>query len=421
MTQLPFMQPGGYEAAALEQLYDQTAAEPLGRDATTGYATVGTHGAAVGVLRDLNHFLNAATLAPHFPICEEAGVILGSRLADSVPVTAGGDGKTHAVARQVIRDTFATTPSQAEPTFGGLVDRHINRLAEDLPNNVNQEGSVDLIEHFAWQLPLRVMNDILGIPPERYEDVKQWSMGQIALTWGRPDIQTQIAAAEGLGNLWDLCKETVQRRRELFDAHQELTDDLASRLVADGRLPDAHSASILLNFAVAGHETTANGIGNAVFDLLARREAGEDWWAGLATDPKLVKGVVEEELRLNPPIAAWSRLAAEGATVAGAPVEPGSRLLVLLGAANRDPQVYGNPHQFDPNRTTLHLSFGRGIHFCVGAALARLEMQRSLTVLSERFPGARLAEGFLSEPDKHHHNIGFCALRQLPVRLTAQA
>lgn len=391
--------------------YRRLLERPPFQDRETGLWVVSRYADVRRVLPDTTDFSNRLTLFPHYPLSDAAMALLGS--LQGVPATtAGGDGEVHDRAHQAIRATFPTSLARALESMSGIVQARVDELVARLP----RRGPVDLIRDFAWELPLRVICDVLGFAPDRYEDIKTWSMGQIALVWGKPEPAEQLRYAQGLVNLWKQCQELVAERRRTQAAGGELPDDMTGRLLRDGRLDDDEVASVLLNFAVAGHETTANGIGNAVHDLLSRPGA----WRELADQREpsyLARLVVEEELRLNPPIIGWSRVSTRPVEIGGVSIPENQRVLLLLGAANRDPHHYADPDEFEPGRQGDHLSFGLGAHFCVGAPLARLEMTTALTTLVRSFPDARLADGFGGQHGKYHPNLGFRALKALPVVL----
>lgn len=151
-------------------------------------------------------------------------------------------------------------------------------------------------------------------------------------------------------------------------------------------------ASVLFAFLTAGHETTSSLIGNAARQLLAR----QDIWVEICVDPSLIAGAVEEVLRFDSPVVAWRRRARRDVDVAGAIVPEGAQVLLLLGSANRDLAAFDEAEWFDIRRggASAHLSFGHGIHFCLGAALARLEARVTLEVLTARLPSLRLAPAY---------------------------
>ncbi|HEU4914602.1 MAG TPA: cytochrome P450 [Candidatus Saccharimonadales bacterium] len=402
---LAFMDEGVLDDPA--PYYQELLGQPPFQDKETGLWVVSRDADVRDALLNSEDFANRLTLFPHYPLCDEAMQVLGQ--LQSVPATtAGGDGEVHARARAAIRATFPTSVSRAQRNMGQIVHEAVDDLATALPRREQERGTVDLVHDFGWELPLRVNMRILGFPDDMYDKVKEWSVGQIALTWGKLDPAGQIQAAQGLVGLWQTCQSMVSVRRAMQANHLELTDDMTSRLLLDGRLSDDEVASVILNFAVAGHETTANAIGDASLHLLSQPGAWEEL-AQRSDDPSYVSGVVERELALNPPIIGWSRVTNRLVEVSGVTIPADQRVLLLLGAANID--------QHRMKQANDHVSFGLGLHYCVGAPLARLEMADALSTLARRYPDMQLQPEFAKKPGKFHANLGFRALRSLPVVL----
>ncbi|MFI2185145.1 cytochrome P450 [Streptomyces sioyaensis] len=295
--------------------------------------------------------------------------------------------------------------------------RRVERLApriEELTDELftameRTQGPVDLIEGLATPLPVAVISELLGVPTEDRHRMLTWSHAVArALV---PDFLLPPGAAE----------QEAQARREFTDYLRELVverrrapgDDLLSALVTVHDDGDVLTENELLAtctlLLIAGHETTVNLIGNGTLALLRH----PDQLARLRSDPALTDNAVEELLRYDSPVQLTVRFALQDAEVAGVPVPAGSTLLLLIGAANRDPAAYEHPERLDIGRTPLrHLAFGQGIHFCLGAPLARLETQIALRMLLARAPQVRLA----GEPEWKDH-ITLRGLSRLPLSL----
>jgi cytochrome P450 len=264
----------------------------------------------------------------------------------------------------------------------------IQRTADALLDAVEAQGSepVDLIDAYAAQLPVLVIAELLGVPTERREDFLRWGAAAAAtLDPGLP-FRRYVAAERGLRAMHGFLREHFARLR------REPGDDLVSRLVA---LPDGEAlterelhATVMLLLG-AGFETTVNLLGNAVVLLDAHR----DQWKALQADPSGWPSAVEEVLRHDSPVQLTGRTALADVTVAGRRVPKGTRMTLLLGAANRDPDVFTDPARFDAGRDNAreHLAFSAGIHYCLGAGLARLEAVVGLRALTERFPDLRVS------------------------------
>jgi cytochrome P450 len=268
----------------------------------------------------------------------------------------------------------------------------IERTTADLLDGLEVAGGeVDLVGAWAAQLPVLVIAELLGVPKERRDDFLRWGAAVAAtLDPGLP-FRRYLAAERALRALHGFLREHFDRLR------RDPGEDLVSSLVtpqADSVLPEESAlterelhATVMLLLG-AGFETTVNLLGNAVVALDAHR----DQWEALAADPAGWPGAVEEVLRFDSPVQITGRTATRGGELAARPIAAGTRVTVLLGAANRDPEVFDSPERFDVTRPNArdHLAFSGGIHYCVGAGLARLEAAVALRMLTERFPELRL-------------------------------
>jgi pimeloyl-[acyl-carrier protein] synthase len=262
----------------------------------------------------------------------------------------------------------------------------IQQLAAQCLDSIGTAGEMDLISTLAYPLPVMVIAEMLGFPPADFERIKHWSddMTQALSMTVRPDEQARATMAR------DELK--VYFHSIVADLRRNPRDNLISRLLAAADQPaglnieEIFSNSVLL--LAAGHETTANLIGNGILALMQNREQ----WELLVSRPQLVESAVEEMLRFDSPVQWTSRLTAHVTEIAGQRIPEGRIVLGCVGAANRDPARFADPDRLDIQRPdNKHLSFGTGIHFCLGAALARMEAQIALAALIERFPKMRLA------------------------------
>ncbi|MET7699564.1 cytochrome P450 [Streptomyces sp. NPDC005485] len=258
----------------------------------------------------------------------------------------------------------------------------IEQIAHDLIDALPLAGEADLVEAFNAPLPGTVIAELLGIPEEHHLDFRRWS-GQ-ALRVASPEHRPALAGLHTL--LADLIED--KRRRP--------HDDLLSALVAvhdeeDGRLTEEELVGTAMMLVVAGHESTVNLLGNAVLALLQH----PDQLRLLRARPELMPGAVEEFLRYDTSVErSTSRYAAQDIELGGVPIPRGSMVVVALGAAGRDaPQAEdGDPAALDVARPgARHLAFGHGIHYCLGAPLARLETTIALRTLLSRVPDLELA------------------------------
>ncbi|EHI13294.1 cytochrome P450 [Mycolicibacterium thermoresistibile] len=249
----------------------------------------------------------------------------------------------------------------------------------------------DVISGLAYPLPVTVICRLLGVP---IEDEPRFRDASALLAQGLdPFLTVTGQAADGHEQRVAAGQWLRGYLGELLEARRaDPRDDLMSALIEVVESGDQLSTEEIIAtcnlLLVAGHETTVNLIANAVLAML--RTPGQ--WAALAADPQRVSAVVEETLRYDPPVQLVARVAGADMTIGGVSVPEGDSMLLLLAAAHRDPAMYDRPDVFDPDRGPIrHLGFGRGIHFCLGAPLARLEAAIALQQITARFPRARLA------------------------------
>jgi hypothetical protein len=294
------------------------------------------------------------------------------------------------------------------------VERLRPRIAEivaGLIARVRSRGEMDLIRDFAYPLPIAVIGDMLGVPAADRDTFKEWS----------DELATFVGSAVATPDKYERAAKGVDGMQEYFrglcaDRRRAPRDDLTSALLAaeehDDHLTEDEivATSILLLFA--GHETTTNLIGNGMLALLRDSRA----LARLRDDPTLAPTAVEEMLRYDGPSGAMTRVATEDVPLDGATIARGDRLFLMINAANRDPRQFDDADRLDvardPNR---HIAFGAGIHFCVGAPLARLEAQIAVPALLAALPELALARDRLDWLD----SLVFRGVRSMPVRFRA--
>lgn len=310
------------------------------------------------------------------------------------------DPPDHTRLRGLVNQAF--TPRQ--------VDRlrpHIASIAESLINDMASKGSGDLLRDFAFPLPIIVIAELLGVPPEHRDQFKIWSSD---LTLGLSPLLTNDDLAKvrrAIEPMDEYIGGIVEARR------REPRQDLISELVRVQNAGDRLSMNELLAtcrlLLTAGHETTVNLIGNGSLALLRNPEQR----AMLAADESLLANAVEELLRYDSPVQLTMRFASEDAPLGNQAAKRGDLVVLLLGAANRDPAHFSNPQELDIRRENAgtHLSLGQGIHYCLGAPLARLEGELAIGALLRRLPRLALAEGEL----EWRPNIVLRGLKSLPV------
>jgi cytochrome P450 len=266
------------------------------------------------------------------------------------------------------------------------------------------------VRQLAYPLPIWVITALLGVPVEdrgRFRRLAEALTGVLELHWTEADRVKADAAAD---ELIDYFAQLVERRRT--EPQDDLVTALAAAHDADGeRLSGEELLANLALLLVAGFETTTNLIANGVVLLLDHPAYAEK----LRADAELAPAYVEEILRIDSPVQMTTRIVARPTEVGGVRVPVGSELFLLLGAANRDPARFAAPDVFDPARARLSpLSFGAGVHYCLGAPLARLEAQVALPALLRRFP-----ELSLERRPVRRARMNLRGWRELPVTLTS--
>jgi unspecific monooxygenase len=277
----------------------------------------------------------------------------------------------------------------------------IEKLANELVDRFGTAGEIDLLPAYAAPLPITVIAEMLGVPVDMGSQLLDWSHDMVAMYMHGRTRETEIKANAAAQAFSDFLRSYVAERRK------KPGDDLLSLLISaqeDGqKLSEdelVSSAILLLN---AGHEATVHQTGNAVNAILAQ---GGDPRRFFAT-PEATAATIEECLRYDAPLHMFTRYAySEMDAGDGVTVKHGDQVGLLLACANRDPLAFAEPTAFDPVRTDQkNVSFGAGIHFCIGAPLARLELQASLRVLFERLPELRLAEEPRFRDTYHFHGL----------------
>jgi hypothetical protein len=335
-----------------------------------------THAAANAVLRARTLGRIWAPRADAEPMPSFALIHVNSLLENEPP--------THTRLRRLVAGAFARGHvERLRPRIAELADRLADGVAD-----AGADGSpVDLIALYAEPLPVQVIAELLGVPESDWHLLRPWSNAIVKMYEYAVSEQQRAAAETASREFVDYLRDLVTQRRGAPG------DDLISSLIAEtdsdgARLSEDElvtTCTLLLN---AGHEATVNVVGNGMTALLTHRAELDR----LRADDALVPAAVEELIRYDSPLQLFERTAIEDTEVGGVIVESGTKIAALLGAANRDPAVFADADRFDIGRAdNPHLGFGAGIHFCVGAPLARVELQSSLSTLLHRFPALALA------------------------------
>ena len=292
------------------------------------------------------------------------------------------------------------------------MEPRIRRTVDQLLDAIDPSAPFDLVSTLTFPLPATIIFSFVGIPERDWLQLKEWCGHRAALAWGRPTPGEQVHHAKNMAAyrsyLRDLVASKVNARGDDFaSALLEIHDEDPEALTHE------EIGSILYSLTFAGHETTNYLIGNVVRRLL------EDpaHWNVVVSDPGLIPGAVLETLRHDPSVPVWRRVTKRPVTLGGVDLPEGAKLFLWLAASGRDASVFPEPDKFDVQRTnaTKTLAFGKGIHYCLGAALGKLEAQIALEILMRRFPRLRLVEG---QELSFHANISFRGPQALWVRAT---
>jgi cytochrome P450 len=283
------------------------------------------------------------------------------------------DAPDHTRLRNGVSKAF--TPRAVEGMRG-----RIEQVIDELLDRLRDRRSMELVADFAGPLPVVVIAEMLGVPAEDRDRFRFWS-DEVVRMLGENEFEDARRALRARRELCRYLGEICEARR------RAPRDDLISALVAAGegsdRLRPKELLSILVLLLVAGNETTTKLIGNGLLALLAH----PDQWALLRDEPKRIPGSIDELLRFDGPVQLTSRMVLEDLDWRGRRLRRGEQVVLLLAAANRDPEHFADPDRLDVTREDVrHLAFGHGAHYCVGAQLARLEAGLAFDALARRFP-----------------------------------
>ncbi|WP_399091733.1 cytochrome P450 [Streptomyces sp. BBFR2] len=344
------------------------------------------------IMKDHRTFSGANTQEPVFPLNEEARALLADGFGTSPTMSNGPEPKHSRVRSHCLKVFSARRLEVLAPTVRARADELITRMLT--------RPRFDAVNELTYPLPASVVFALIGFPAEDTVMLKELAAERMVFTWGRATPEQQTDVAKFMVRYWKYCVDFVHRR--LAEPRDDFTSDLVRVHLAD---PEALTVDEITNvihaISFAGHETTTNVATSALLRLLSDRAQ----WEALCADPSLVPQAVEEALRYDPSLFTWRRKTTRAVDIGGVTVPEGAKLLLQIGSANHDPQAFDDPEAFDIRREAArhHLTFGRGIHYCFGAPLARMEIGTMLELLTRRAPDLRLA----GEPVDYPKNICF--------------
>jgi cytochrome P450 len=356
------------------------------------------------IFKDPETFSAAIAQSPLDPIAPEAQNILSEGGFRPLAVMSNLDPPEHA---RIKRHTSRAFSARRISFMENVIRERATALVDALP----ARGEVDLVATLAFPLPAVTIFKMIGFPDHDMDMLKSWCGNRLVMTWGRTTPEDQQRIARQMVSYFKYCEEFVRIRSA--EPADDLTSDLLATGLEDGTLSHAEIVSIIYGLSFAGHENITNMIANAVRRLLENPAM----WAALVADPaRLLPNAIEEALRFDSSNIAWRRVTTRPVTLRGVEIPKDARILVLLGAANHDPAKFPDPERFDIERADAraHLAFGKGIHFCLGAALTRLELGIALELLAARFPNMTLGA---KRDYAYTANVVFRGPTSLPVSL----
>jgi cytochrome P450 len=347
-------------------------------------------------------FSSAHAIASGDNLTAEARAILGPGpiLHDS-PINT--DPPVHTRLRRFLQQGFL-------PARMARQEERIRRFANALIDGFIREGEADLVARYAYPLPVQVILSLLGVPAQDMDQVKRWTTDLFGLIFGLAPPEAQPALARGVVEYRAYCTRLIEQRRK------QPEDDLTSELVHtqfDGDVLKTPELVSLVggSLLAAGHESTTAQLSLILKNLLEQPER----WEMLRRDRSLIPNAIEECMRYESVAAGMIRTTTQEVELGGVRIPKGERLLLLFGSANHDEAHHKLPEQLDLRRENpQHLTFGRGIHFCMGVTLARMELRLAVELLMERIPELRLVPG--QDYGYHQSLVTMRAIRQLHAR-----
>jgi cytochrome P450 len=357
------------------------------------------------IFKDPQTFSAAIAQSPLDPIAPEAQKILSEGFRP-LAVMSNLDPPEHARIKWHTSRAFS---ARRISFMENVIRERATALVDALPAS----GEVDLVATLAFPLPAVTIFKMIGFPDEDMEMLKSWCGNRLVMTWGRTTPEDQQRIARQMVSYFKYCEEFVAMRAT--NPADDLTSDLLATGLEDGTLSHDEIVSIIYGLSFAGHENITNMIANTVRRLLENPTA---WNALVADTARLLPNTIEEALRFDSSNLAWRRVTTRPVTLRGVEIPKGARILVLLGAANHDPKKFANPETFDIERADArtHLAFGKGIHYCLGAALTRLELGIVLELLTARYPKMTLGA---KRDYSYTANVVFRGPTSLPVDLAS--
>jgi cytochrome P450 len=397
----------GYEPFQMKEPFtayaELRAEQPVMFDERVGLYVVSRYDDIKAVFEDWETFSSENAQAPvrergaaARKIMEDGGFTAYSGLSARRP-------PEHTRIRAVVQKAFTPRRYKALEPF---IRENVVTLIEKMLARPERRG--DLVKDLAYDVPTITILTLIGADVSQVDTFKRWSDSRAAMTWGDLTDEEQIPHAHNLVEYWQECLRLVRVAHE--QGGDNLTADLVKAQQEGADISDHEIASVLYSLLFAGHETTTTQISTALRELLARPEQ----WQQLVADPKKIPAAIDEVLRYAGSIVGWRRKALKDTEVGGVAIQEGSQLLLLMGSANRDESKFEAGEDFDITRPNAreHLSFGFGIHYCLGNMLAKLQAKIALEEVARLAPDLQL-----DNPDgiAFRENLSFRVPETVPV------
>lgn len=368
-----------------------------------GYVVVTEMQEIERIFADHETFASVNVQDPVFPMAPEAKQVLSAEDFNPIAVMSNRPEPDHGRIRKYTRQGFS---NKRMKTLEPFMRRRGNELIDDM---LAAGSPAEFVDAFAFPLPGETVFRFIGFPEKDDEMLKNWCGDRKAFSWGKPTATEQQEIAEHMLSYWRYCREFTASKRdnrgddftsELIDAHEANPQDITYQEVE----------SVVYGLSFAGHEAVSAAICNTLLCLLPRR----DTWAEICADASLLPNAIEEVMRFNSSQIGWRRLTTVDTKVGDFDVPALTPIFMNFAAANRQPDIFDDPDEFDIHRPNAahNISFGKGVHYCLGARFAKFETQVMTNMLAERIPSLRLAE---DQDLSYFPNINFRGPNQLLV------
>lgn len=347
------------------------------------------------IFRDPHTFSPSNALEPVGKIPKEFSEILETYDYRMSRTLVNEDEPTHMVRRRALMEPF--TPEYLRDQIP-----MVQQLVADAIDRFIDRGKVDLFRELLWDVPFSVALHFLGIEDDRDRDkMHEFAMAHTRNAFGRPTDDERIEVAHNVGQFWQVSGEILEKMRQTPDGPGWMRYSIRQQKKYPEVVTDSYLHSMMMAIIVAAHESTSFASANAIRILLENRGV----WNELCDDPELISPAVEECLRHVGPIASWRRRTTRDVEIDDVKIPAGSRLLLVVSSANHDGHKFTDPDFFDIRRDNMtdHLSFGFGVHQCLGKNIGRMEMQIFIGELTRRLPHLQLAE----QKFEYVHNLAF--------------